>query len=335
MEIYTFMHSFMCFLYSVFVCWQINLIFLLCHISGTTQAGDGTPDLQRALISIISTPTRVDGDPDRLTVATMTATDTRLLPRRLPSRSEDEPCLRTTSASTAATAGRRRFLWRPARRWARWRKELAASGEEKLPTLPSQTGRRRRLPRDRHPRSGSSFTAGERLTTPCSPPLLLLLLTPSLPPLTPQRDTMRLTPPHTSLYLKHPDRGPTVFLQRGRKCRRAARDAAAARLKPRSTLLPTPRPIRINHRCRNTLSLMLRPIRIRLNFRNCPLLLRRRAPCSPGGPSDRWLRPRKRGTWGACMVNIRRGRRFYRLCLHLHQQGTAWAGERSSKLQEL
>lgn len=206
--------------YSVYVCFCLFFLFIChsnLHISGTTQAGDGSPEPQRALTSIISNPTRIDADPDRLTMATMTATDTCSLPQPLLSRSEEEPCLKTTSALTAATAGHHRFLWRPARRWARWRKELAASGKEKLQTLHSR-GRKRHLPRDRRPRSGSSFTAGGRLTTPCSPLFLLLLLTPPLQPLTPQRDTILLTPPHTSLHLKHPDSGPTVFLQRGRKC---------------------------------------------------------------------------------------------------------------------
>lgn len=165
-----------------------------------------------------------------------------------------------------------------------------ASGEEKLPTLRGQTGRRHHLHQDHRPRSGSSSTAGVPLTTPCSPPLLLL--TPSLPPSTTQRDTIPLSPPHASLQLKRPGQDPTVFLQRDRKCRRAALAAAAA--KPRN--FPTPRPIRINHKCRNTLSPTLRPIRIRFICRTGPLLLLHPVLCSPGGPSDRWLRPRKRGT---------------------------------------
>lgn len=108
----------MCLLYFVLIMYR-NIMFFLCHsdlhITGTTQAGNGSPDLQRTLISIISTPTRVDGAPDRLTAAMMTATDTRSLPRRPHSHSEAEPCPKTTSALTAATAGRRRFPWRPAR----------------------------------------------------------------------------------------------------------------------------------------------------------------------------------------------------------------------------
>lgn len=258
--------------------------------TGTTQAGDGSPNLQRALVSIISTPTRVDGAPDR---STTTATDTRSHPRRLPSRSEAEPCPKTTFASRATTAGRRRSLWRPARPCASWRKELAASGQEKLPTLPYQTGRRRRLPRDRRPRSGSSSIAGERRTMPSSPPPLLLLLTAS---------TTRLTPPRTLLRLKRPDRGPTVFLRRGRKCRRAARAATAAKLRPRNTSTPPP------------------PIRISLRFRSCHLPSLRPVLCSPGGPSDRWLCPRERGTRGACTVDSRRGWRCYHLYLHLHHR---------------
>lgn len=197
-----------------------------------------------------------------------------MLPRRLLSRSEDEPCPKTTSASTAATAGRRRSLWRPARPSVRWRKEPVASGEDKLPTLPGQIGRRRRLPRDRRPRSGSSSIAGEHLTTPCSPPLHLLLLL--LPP--------PLSPP-TFLQQKRPDSDPTVSLRRGRTCPRAAHAAAAP--KPKNTRFPAPRPIRINRTGRNTNYPMFRPIRTRLSFRKCPLLLLRPVPCSPGGRSDR------------------------------------------------
>lgn len=147
--------------------------------------------------------------------------------------------------------------------------------------LPGKTGRRRHLRQDHHHQSGSSSTAGVRLTTPCSPRLLLLLLlllTPSLPPSPPQRDTTQPTPPPTSLHLNPPGRGPTVFPQRGRKCPRVARDAAATKLKPRKARWPAPRPIRIQH-----------------SVRSGPLLLLRPVLCSPGGPSGRWLHHRGRG----------------------------------------
>ncbi len=162
--------------------------------------------------------------------------------------------------------------------------------------LPAQTGRRRHLLRDHRLRSGSSSTAGERLTTPCSPPLLLLLRTPSLHPSTAQRETTRPTAPLTSLHSKRPGRGPTVFLQRDRKCRRAARTAAVAMLKPRNTRFLTPHPIRINQKGRNTLSPKHHPISIRPSFRKCPLLLLHPVLCSPGGASGQWLRPREKGT---------------------------------------
>lgn len=142
--------------------------------------------------------------------------------------------------------------------------------------FPGKTGRRHPLLQDHHPQSGSSSTAGERLTTPCSPPhLLLLLLTPSLPPSTLQGLTIQPTHPPTSLHLTLPGRGPSVFLQRGRKWWRAGVQDAAA-VKPRNAQSP-------------------RPIRISLSFRNASLPLLHLAPCSPGGDSGRWLRPIEKG----------------------------------------
>lgn len=140
-------------------------------------------------------------------------------------------------------------------------------------TLPGRTERRHRLHRDRLHQSGSSSTAVVRLTTPCSPPLLLQLLpSQSLPPSALQMDTTQLTPPPTSLLLKRPGRGPTVFLQRGRKWQRVACDVVATKLKPRSSHLTT-----------------AHPVRIRLSFRIGPLLLLHPVLCSPEGASGRWL----------------------------------------------
>lgn len=139
--------------------------------------------------------------------------------------------------------------------------------------LPGKTGRRRCLHRDRPHQSGSSFTADVHLTTPCSP-LLLLLPSQSLRPSALQMDTTRLTLPPTSLLLKRPGRGLTVFLQRGRKWRRVARDVAATKLKPRDSHPTT-----------------ARPLRIRPSFRTGPSLSLHPVPCYPGGVSDRWLHP--------------------------------------------
>lgn len=149
--------------------------------------------------------------------------------------------------------------------------------------MSDQTGRRHLLLRDLHPPSGSSFTVGEHLTIPFSPPLPRLL-SPTLPPST-------LTPPRTSLLLKHPDRGLTVLLWRDRMYQRAARTVAATKLRPRITDIPSQWPIRIHPRCSSILTVTLHPLR-----QDYPLLWLRPVPCSPGGPSDQWLCPRKRST---------------------------------------
>lgn len=163
-----------------------------------------------------------------MTAATVTAMDTPSLPRRPPSHSGHEQCPRTTSASTAATAGPPPSALQ---RCARWRKALAASQQERPPVALIQTGGRCRLLRG-HPRqSGSSFTAGGRPTTPSSLP-------PSLLP------TLSLTPPpHISPCLKPPGRGRTASLQRGRKCPRVAHAAPVAAAMLRITRSPT-HPIR-------------------------------------------------------------------------------------------
>ncbi len=83
----------------------------LSHITEIIQAGGGSPDLQRASISIISTPTRGGGATDSLMAAITTATVTCPLSRRLLCRFAVEPCQKTTSVLTAVIAGRRLFLW--------------------------------------------------------------------------------------------------------------------------------------------------------------------------------------------------------------------------------
>lgn len=161
-----------------------------------------------------------------MTAATMTAMDMPSLPRRPPSHSGEEQCLRTTSASTAATAGP---LPSALQRCARWRKELPALGQERPPAALIQIGRRCRLLRGRPRQSGSSFTAGGHPTMPSSLPPSLLL-------------TLSLTP-HISPCLKHPGRGRTASLQRGRKCPRVAHAAPVAAAMLRITCSPT-HPIR-------------------------------------------------------------------------------------------
>lgn len=239
----------------------------------TTQVGGGSPGPLRASVSSIITSIRLSGTPGGLTAAVAIETVTPLLLRRLLSFFEDEPCLKTTSALKAATAGLRLFSLRPARCWAKWRRQ------ETQRALPGKAGRK--LHPGRRPPSGSNSTADVHLTTPCScrppPPLRLLLLSTSQPPSPPQRGSIRLAPLPTSLHLRRLDRGPTVCPQRGRKPQRCALGAAAAKLKPRSARMTTPRPIRIQLSFSNALSPWLRPV-----------------PCSPGRCLDLWLHPIQR-----------------------------------------
>lgn len=159
------------------------------------------------------------------------------------------------------------------------------------------TGRRRRLLLGRPRRSGSSFTAGGRLTTPFFPSLPLLL-TPSLTPL------------HTSPCLKHPDRGPIASLQRGRRHPGVAHAAAVAAGTLRSTHPPI-HPIRPSHSCKAAPCLMRRSVRTSPRSRKCNSAFLQPVLCSPGGPSNQWLCPQRSGSRQVAVRSNRKGRSLF------------------------